>query len=143
MSFSVAPLLIPDEHLSCKVTDFGMAATKTSTNSSKIRPETGALRFVAPERYKRGTRIGEPSDMFAFAMTFYQIIVGKLPFYEGTTNILRVESNQEIVKEWIKDGERPFKLERMQDDIWQLIEKAWRQVPEDRPTFKEMAEEIT
>lgn len=122
--------ILLDENLVCKVTDFGMAGPKVATNSTK-RPETGATRFVAPERYKRGNKISESTDVFAFAMTFYQILTSYLPFYE--------EANGDVVKDWIKDGERPDRPSDLPENIWSLLQAAWNHDPMIRPTFQEIS----
>jgi tetratricopeptide (TPR) repeat protein len=54
-----------------------------------------------------------------------------LPFYE--------ESNGDIVKDWIKEGERPHRPENLPDNIWELLERSWNHDPEKRPTFQEIS----
>lgn len=110
-----------------------MAHVKTSTNST--RRQTGAIRYIAPERYKRNNRINEKTDVFAFAMTSYQILTGRIPFFE--------ESDQDIVKDWIKDGERPGLPENAPTSLWQIIETCWSQNHEERPTFKHVSQRLT
>ena len=69
-------------------------------------------------------------------MTTYQIVTGRIPFEE--------ERRDDVVKEWIKDGERPDRKygipERlwMEDWLWELLERCWHHDPETRPEFNEI-----
>ena len=82
--------ILLDGTLTAKITDFGMGLS----NSSAIKHETGAVRFLAPERWKRGGKINEASDV-----VYSQILYGKVPFFE--------EFDDFIMKDWIKDVEIP------------------------------------
>nr|KAJ3419755.1 hypothetical protein HK105_006542 [Polyrhizophydium stewartii] len=116
-----------------QITDFGMAFVRTMSVSNTKR-RTGAVRWIAPEKYRRGYAPIPASDVFAFAMTAYQVLTGTVPFNE--------ESADDIVKEWIKDGERPDKHANIPDDLWQIIEDCWAQDPNQRPTFARVAQAL-
>ncbi|KAJ3345151.1 hypothetical protein HDU91_007458 [Kappamyces sp. JEL0680] len=125
--------LMLDDQLNCLLTDFGMSSVKHSTNSTR-KQETGAVRFVAPERYRPKSKINEASDMFAFAMSFYHALVGKAPFYE--------EYNDTIVKDWIQQGHRPEKTDEIPNEVWDLLNTCWCQDEKDRPKFTFVAETL-
>ncbi|KAJ3317157.1 hypothetical protein HDV06_001962 [Boothiomyces sp. JEL0866] len=115
----------------CAITDFGLSYLKQSTGSSSNQKRTGAIRWIAPERYKRGSKVtGESLDVFAFAMTAYQILSGRIPFSE--------QQDDEVVKEWIKDGERPGKPSTVPDNIWNIITDCWAHNPSERPSFAQI-----
>ncbi|KAJ3272432.1 hypothetical protein HDV01_005501 [Terramyces sp. JEL0728] len=124
-----------DGKFHCAISDFGLSYLKVSAASNSIHQRTEAVRWIAPERYKRGSKVtGEMLDVFAFAMTSYQILAGKLPFSE--------EPNDEVVKEWIKDGERPDKLENIPAGVWSVISDCWAQNPIERPAFGQITSKL-
>lgn len=133
--------VLVDERLRAVITDFGMSRIKTATNStsSTNNRKTCAVRFIAPERYKRRSVICESSDVFAFAMTAYHIISTKLPFYE--------EDKDEIVMKFIIDSERPdrqdpvTKIKLVPDEnLWGILESCWEHEPAKRPTFENICD---
>nr|KAJ3418349.1 hypothetical protein HK105_000019 [Polyrhizophydium stewartii] len=68
-------------------------------------------------------------------MTAYQIVSGKVPFAE--------EVHDDIVKDWIKDGERPDRPDGVPDALWSIIEECWRHEPEQRPAFRDIARRLS
>nr|KAJ3418032.1 hypothetical protein HK105_000453 [Polyrhizophydium stewartii] len=121
-------LIGPDGEV--RITDFGLAFIKTSSSANTAR-RTGAVRWIAPEKYQRGYTPTTASDVFAFAMTAFQILTGKVPFAE--------EMADDVVKDWIKDGERPTRPRGVPDVLWQIVEDCWAHDPEARPTFRNIA----
>ncbi|KAL2911178.1 hypothetical protein HK105_209365 [Polyrhizophydium stewartii] len=113
-----------------RITDFGLALVKASVSATTKR-KTGAVRWIAPEKYKRGYKQALAQDVFSFGMTAYQIVSGKVPFAE--------ELHDDIVKDWIKDGERPDRPDGVPDALWSIIEECWRHEPEQRPVFRDIA----
>ncbi|KAJ3319636.1 hypothetical protein HDV06_006198 [Boothiomyces sp. JEL0866] len=119
----------------CAITDFGLSYLKQSTGTLLTQKRTGAVRWIAPERYKRGSKVtGEFLDIFAFAMTSYQILSGSIPFFE--------ETDDDVVKEWIKEGERPYKPSNIPDSIWDVITSCWAHNPCERPSFAQISLKI-
>lgn len=118
-----------DANLSCLVGDFGLSSIKLATSAASLR-RSGAVRWIAPERYKRGYKQMASIDVFAAAMTCYQLLTGKIPFHE--------EMDDEIVKQWIRDGERPEWPPScdVYDSVKAVIEDCWNQEAENRPTFE-------
>nr|KAJ3419454.1 hypothetical protein HK105_006940 [Polyrhizophydium stewartii] len=113
------------------ITDFGMSFVKTSPTADTVR-RTHALRWVAPEAHDVGYKLDLPSDVFAFAMTAVEILTGELPFAE--------ESSDEIVKEWVLDGERPYQPKGTPESLWQILDDAWHHDPAKRPEFSKIVE---
>ncbi|KAL2911175.1 hypothetical protein HK105_209362 [Polyrhizophydium stewartii] len=113
-----------------RITDFGLALVKASVSATTKR-KTGAVRWIAPEKYKRGYKQALAQDVFSFGMTAYQIVSGKVPFAE--------EVHDDIVKDWIKDGERPDRPDGVPDALWSIIDECWRHEPEQRPAFRDIA----
>ncbi|KAL5040368.1 hypothetical protein BDV3_006530 [Batrachochytrium dendrobatidis] len=109
------------------ITDVGMTKIKSFCNSASGR-RASSIRWLSPERYKRGYQLAQSSDTFGFAMTCWEIITGHVPFAE--------ERENDIVKDWIKDGERPDRPENIPDVLWDVITDCWHQDPEMRPSFE-------
>ncbi|KAJ1334336.1 hypothetical protein BSLG_008171 [Batrachochytrium salamandrivorans] len=108
------------------ITDVGMSRTKSLSNAGTGR-HASTIRWLAPERYKRGYQLAQPSDTFGFAMTCWEVLTGHIPFSE--------EREDDIVKDWIKEGERPDKPDDVSPLLWQIMCDCWHQDPEKRPTF--------
>ncbi|KAI8910102.1 kinase-like domain-containing protein, partial [Gorgonomyces haynaldii] len=111
--------ILLDDLNTAVITDFGLSQLKKtgSSSSSAItnKKMTEAIRWIAPERYGRRFRLAPSYDIFAFGMTCYQILTGRVPFDE--------ESNDQIVKEWIREGEVPDRPTNVPDYVWDLFER--------------------
>ncbi|KAI8927233.1 hypothetical protein BC831DRAFT_549308 [Entophlyctis helioformis] len=112
------------------ITDFGLAFIKTSSSANTNR-KGGATCWIAPEKYKRGYTLAPPSDVFAFAMTALQVLTGKVPFAK--------KFDDEIVKDWVIQGERPNRPDGIPDSLWAIIEDCLAHDPAQRPTFRQVA----
>nr|KAJ3421027.1 hypothetical protein HK105_004681 [Polyrhizophydium stewartii] len=113
-----------------QLTDFGMAFVKT-TSSATTKRRSGAVRWIPPEKYKRGYVLSLPLDVFSFGMTAYHVVTGKLPFHD-------IESDEDA-KELIKSGERPARPDGVPDALWRIICDCWHTDPDARPTFRNIA----
>ncbi|KAM6494682.1 DHS-like NAD/FAD-binding domain containing protein [Amanita muscaria] len=73
------------------------------------------------------------SDMYAYAMTSYEILSGKIPF-ESVLNDAAV-----LLK--VIRGQRPERVDPCDhDEIWDIIIRCWAQEPENRPSAAEVLE---
>ncbi|KAL2918548.1 U1 snRNP protein [Polyrhizophydium stewartii] len=118
-------VLIGDDGV-VRITDFGMAFIKANSRANTQR-RAAALRWVAPEKYKRGYKLAIPSDIFSFAMTAVEILTGKYPFPEL--------ERDEQVRAVIMKGQRPPRPDNTPDGLWELIQDCWNQDPDKRPSF--------
>ena len=71
------PNKIPS-HPRLKLIDFGSAQAGSVTDT-RTRP--GAMEYAAPE-YALGLQVSAKSDQFALAVTFYELLTGKMPYGE-------------------------------------------------------------
>ncbi|KAI8921774.1 hypothetical protein BC831DRAFT_515021 [Entophlyctis helioformis] len=126
--------VLVDDRCQAQITDFGLSFIK-SLSKSNTKSHTSATRWIAPEKYKRGYKPAPSADVFAFAMTCYEIITGRPPFVE--------EVHDNIVERWIIDGERPDRPEGVPDSLWTLITRCWDHEPTARPTFRQICEELS
>jgi serine/threonine protein kinase len=129
------------------------ASSTTDAASPRTLPQ-GAVRWMAPERLKRtSTRtttttttknyntnddtpeVTQAADVFAWAMTAYEVLSsGNVPFSE--------ESIDEIVKEWIKDGERPERPSGVSEALWNVVAACWHPNPGKRPAFADVVHKL-
>ncbi|KAL2914516.1 U1 snRNP protein [Polyrhizophydium stewartii] len=117
------------------ITDFGLAFIKTSSTANTER-RTGAVRWIAPEKLSRTYSLATPSDVFAFAMTAFQILTGSVPFAD--------QPSDDIVALWLLRGERPDRPpgSAIPDALWGIIQDCWKQDPAERPVFSEIVARI-
>ncbi|KAM6502908.1 Protein kinase-like domain containing protein [Amanita muscaria] len=95
----------------------------------------GSLCWMSPELItgKQLTPTKE-SDMYAYAMTCYEIISGDVPFKS-----VRFEAN--LIYNVTVEKQRPELVEsRDLDGMWDIITQCWVEEPEDRPRTAEVLE---
>lgn len=68
-------------------------------------------------------------DVYSFGMTCFEILTGEEPFrkIKGRT-----------LTEMVCAGHRPEIPPNCPEDLLQVMTKCWAQIPEDRPTFKDI-----
>ncbi|KAJ3256118.1 hypothetical protein HK103_005687 [Boothiomyces macroporosus] len=120
--------VLVDEKLNCLVSDFGLSFVKNSPSQSSLKVQTAASRWVAPEKYLEGYKSKKSLDIYAFAMTCYQILTRLYPFHH-------IKSSEEVIR-LVKHGSRP-QLEHfdLPEELQEMIQHCWRQHEEERPTF--------
>ncbi|KAF9647925.1 kinase-like protein [Thelephora ganbajun] len=114
--------------------DFGF--TRVTTISAKMSSEEGPMAFIAPELLS--TRLGldravpsKEADIFALAMTIYQVLTGKCPFSQ---------MREARIIGAVISGERPTKPGNakqigMTNAVWDLLRECWRDDRTKRPTI--------
>lgn len=114
-----------------KIADFGLSKM---TEGTIFQSETvGTPLFMAPELLNE-VEYTDKVDVYAYGMLLYNLIELEIPFhYLGEINMF-------ILTKHINNGERPeFVIPTSYED---LIVRCWDQNPDDRPTFKEIVEEL-
>ncbi|KAJ1535381.1 hypothetical protein HK096_002641, partial [Nowakowskiella sp. JEL0078] len=139
-----------------KITNFGISKIRKKKLSSANKDfEIDDLRWMAPGNnfilFLLFTSIINSSteclsnyisnrsvDVFAFSMTGYEILtVGKLPFeLDSIEDIKGLQSALLSGKRPIRPNTESFSLFR--NEIWTLLEKCWNQLPERRPSFRQI-----
>ncbi|CAK9859116.1 unnamed protein product [Sphagnum jensenii] len=130
-----------------KLTDFGLAKLNLNNSRFSTKP-IGTRQWMAPEvhtSYGMASEVGEDekktekytkaADVYSFAMVFFEVLTGKLPF-EGV--------RRRAIHERVLKGERPI---LPPDDycpvhVSAVIKKCWATMPEDRPQFHEIFHEM-
>ncbi len=94
------------------ITDFGLSQVRVDISKSAGMPGSGmqgTTSFVAPESLI-GTRLAPPADVYAFAMTAYEVVSrGKYPF-EDIKNVAAVSIKCEVTTRhgWTLTNLTPF-----------------------------------
>lgn len=73
-----ANMMYDEEAQSLKLTDFGIARI-TDSSKTKTGMVLGTPSYMSPEQLA-GTKVDGRSDLFSLGVTFYQMLVGQLPF---------------------------------------------------------------
>ncbi|KAI9184323.1 Receptor-interacting serine/threonine-protein kinase 1 [Blastocladiella emersonii ATCC 22665] len=130
-----------DEYLHAKVSDFGLAKSRTgilttathSTGGGGKAHTAATLAWMAPERLTIGSRFTEACDVYSFGVTLYEIAARALPF-DGEDPL--------IVRMSIKEGARPEIPDNTPPEFAALIRAAWAQQPASRPNFDELVRRL-
>jgi serine/threonine-protein kinase len=77
-----------------KIADFGVALDATSTQLTQVGQAVGTPAYMSPEQL-RGERVDARSDLFAFGVTLYEALAGRVPFHDAendqSTLLRRIE----------------------------------------------------
>jgi serine/threonine protein kinase len=136
-----SPNVLVNEHpgyMDIKIVDFGLSRylSKSETHGAYIGVGTGFWR--APEILPSQTadKSSQPNlraiDVYAFAMTSYEVLTGGVPCSE-----LRRGDYEAVI-----GGYRPTLPSDLYPDLKVLIEKCWHGDPEQRPDFSYICEEL-
>ena len=128
-----------DEHQKAKLSDFGLAILKAETQStaSTVTSVPGSIRWMAPELHKRGARCTTATDIFSLGMVYGEICTRKTPFQD------EVHATNELIKDWIKDGERDALPADTPPRFAHLLAQCWDKRAERRPVkAKIIAEQL-
>ncbi|KAI9033224.1 kinase-like domain-containing protein [Hyaloraphidium curvatum] len=125
------------------VCDFGLsrfrqAGTGTATHGATSHNGglMGTVGFIAPEMMQGGS-LRPPADVFAFAMTCYEVVSrGKYPFQDAP-NVMAIFYAVAVEKS------RPARPEGVRDDVWALMERCWAHEPAERPRFVEVRDALS
>ncbi|KAJ3374801.1 hypothetical protein GGF31_006699 [Allomyces arbusculus] len=122
--------VLVDADGTAKVADFGLARFAADASRTTQRNNQGPLRWLAPERLEPGNKQVYEPDVYAFAMLCYEVVAGRVPFYE--------QPNDMVVLSWIQRGDRPTAptaAASYSPALWDVVTQAWSQNPAARPSF--------
>ncbi len=117
------------------LTDFGLAQAKKLATQSKSKHADGligTLPWMAPELFKMGGKHNEKTDVFAFAVTLWEISTARVPFDD--------QDNQASLHIWVTNGQRENIPNDCPPIIKQIIERCWDGNPDVRPSMTEVVD---
>ncbi|KAJ7883532.1 kinase-like domain-containing protein [Mycena olivaceomarginata] len=134
-------ILVTPSHRAC-IADFGLSAIAEAMTvrftHTTVTARGGTARYQAPELFEVGNPapIHYGSDVYAFSCVTYEILTGKVPFYE-----LR---NDMAVMTRVAQGYRPPRPDSCSspdlDGVWELMQKCWEEDVQTRPTASQIVE---
>lgn len=100
---------------------------------------TGTARYMAPECHEESgtTDYTNKVDVFSFAIMAYELLARKRAYEENETLTMA-----QIARAVLTKGMRPKVPKSWSPEITGLLERAWAQEAQDRPTFAQLASEI-
>ena len=136
LSLSVKANVLVDETCHARLADFGfLTVTSDPANllpSSSYGPG-GTARWMSPERISpddfgfKTSRPSKSSDCYSLGVVIYEVISGKVPFYDYRDLTVFVK---------VLKGERPRREEGFADRLWNMMERCWMPQPSDRPSVE-------
>ena len=70
-----------------KVTDFGLAKVRQNEVAATVTQGiAGTIRYMSPEQVKGSSDLDHRSDLFSMGMTIYQLLAGRLPFEDDSSD---------------------------------------------------------
>ncbi|KAJ6589216.1 kinase-like domain-containing protein, partial [Mycena capillaripes] len=126
-------VLVTPSNRAC-IADFGLSwitdvVSLRLTHSTPI-PRGGTARYQAPELLSGESSAHFGSDVYAFACVSYEILTGKVPFFDL--------ANDMAVALKVIAGDRPLRPEQSPENLWILLQHCWEGTPEKRPTAVEV-----
>ncbi|KAJ7025741.1 kinase-like domain-containing protein [Mycena alexandri] len=124
------------------IADFGLSyitnpMTFRFTHVTVERGRGGTLRYQAPELFQDEIN-HYGSDIYAFACVCYEIMTGKVPFYEITKDPAVIAK--------VLAGQKPLKPSSWStlilEQLWQLLQDCWNATSDLRPTATQIVERL-
>ncbi|KAI9346897.1 kinase-like domain-containing protein [Obelidium mucronatum] len=136
--------ILVDEHGSANVADFGFASLKqfSSTRNTSAGGSNhfgGTLRWMSPERLLGG-RLAPPVDVYAFAMTCYEILSeGEVPMTEIPDALLYQHIVHSHLRPQIPQPSASTTYANTSKHLFRLMKACWDPNPLARPSFSSIA----
>jgi serine/threonine protein kinase len=132
--------MLIDDRYNVKICDLDsvkdLQAAKSKTTKSTVGVHT--KQYTAPEYLKGGIAYNYICDVFSFAMSMYEVATGKKPFKGMTPDQIANELMSKDSRPPIPDNMR----ELVDGKYIKLMKKAWSTDPNDRPSMKEIVQEM-
>ncbi|KAK7438607.1 hypothetical protein VKT23_017941 [Stygiomarasmius scandens] len=135
-----ANILINDNWQAC-LTDFGLTVFDDITPVSFTSRREGSARWMAPELFVPESfgldrfRLTTKTDVYAFGCVCFELYTGRSPFSEfahDTAVMLKVVKGER--------PKRPTGENEMEDELWDVVDRCWKQEHQERQTAAELVE---
>ncbi|GMH42290.1 hypothetical protein BSKO_10209 [Bryopsis sp. KO-2023] len=137
-------VLLDEEDRAC-VADFGLSRCKPKTYVQPTDPGAGTTPYLGPEAM--GGKLNEKMDIYSVGVIFWECLTALRPWRDFDLR---------AVPYWVHRGHRldfpsdVFPVDKKSDEISDLlmgevremIERCWEQKPEDRPSCKDLLQDI-
>jgi len=133
-----SPNVLLGDNNRAKLTDFGLAKMKSAnqiTQTAAGEKAQGTVAWMAPELFKRRSKFTNKADIYSLGVLFWEIAARKVPFADAST--------QEVLVEWVKDGETEDIPEDTPPAFGALIKSCWQKNPDERPDINQVAQRLT
>ena len=124
-----------DDNLEPRIADFELA--KVMMGKIDMTMPVGTPYILAPEIFMDDESYGASVDVYSFAFLIYKMFTNNIQFADKKP----IRSSQQYMMK-IGRGNRPKRPDLIPDAYWELVQRCWKQNPEDRPTFDEITEEL-
>ncbi|UZJ54712.1 hypothetical protein CBS101457_004032 [Exobasidium rhododendri] len=123
-------ILLQDNRKTCKIVDFGVSEMFTKPGDDTLQKSAGSPAFMSPElcSAQHGDFHGRYSDIWSLGVTFYCMVVGRLPF----------DKSQFLELYEAINGEEPDYPSHLSDSCKDLLQRLMAKDSKDRITFAEM-----
>ena len=135
------------DYVHARVADFGLSKTKEMSHTFSAQTlNTGTTRWMAPELYTASQddpmntstsdvklRYPFKIDIYSFGMLCYEILSGRMPFYDIKTSELRKR---------VLGGLRPKLPEECPSLLATMIKRCWEPNPSARPRFSDICKDL-
>ncbi|KAJ7472836.1 kinase-like domain-containing protein [Mycena latifolia] len=134
-------ILVTPSRRAC-IADFGLSSIANSMTvcftHSTASPQKGTMRWQAPELLRGESVSDARSDVYTFACVCYEILSGKIPFYDIPEPAVIFK----VAIEGVRPA-RPVTWPRIAAyNIWGLIQDCWRNESDLRPTATEIVQRL-
>jgi len=133
-------LVTKDYH--CKLADFGLSRTDTTTNLNSLMQCKGTYAYIAPEAYT-GEKATTYTDIYSLGIIIWEIFTRLVKKkYERPYGEFKIRVEFTILVQVAQEGLRPTLPNQFNDKLKQIIQKCWSQKKEDRPTTDQILIDI-
>lgn len=116
-----------------RVTDFGLSRFLPESDEARHMTRCGSVLYVAPE-VMRGEAYNSAVDVYSFAITLWEMFNLERPF--------KMHASSDIPYLVSENGLRPEFKAHMPAPLWDLIEQCWSAIPEVRPCFLQIVDQL-
>ncbi|XP_071525007.1 serine/threonine-protein kinase TNNI3K-like isoform X2 [Panulirus ornatus] len=117
-----------------RVADFGESRFVRNICEENMTKQPGNLRWMAPEVFTQCTRYSIKADVFSFGLCLWELLASELPF----AHLKPAAAAADMA---YKHSRPPLDL-AFPVEVSVLLEKAWHKVPEERPDFSQIIEDL-
>lgn len=125
--------LLLDSEFSVRVSDFGLSTAIPQMLDPQRLTCCGSMLWVAPE-VMRGEPYDAAVDAYSYGVTMWELFNFELPF-QGI-------SASDIPFLVAEEGRRPERKPHVPQPLWELIVQCWDPIPESRPSFEQILDQL-